>query len=147
MELYHVAAFRNAAANALRFTFKYVQIRRRDTLIFLNHHVARAEKAQALAERDMHVQRNGCFRAFCLLESAFQVGWAEPVVPNGRRRVTGVARAGTIVFCEKLFADAKFVAHLLKRWIGERHRKWPHRDCAAGRISPSNACWPVSTKS
>src|SRR6266566_1672446 len=123
MELYHVAAFRNAAANALRFTFKYVQIRRRDTLIFLNHHVARAEKAQALAERDMHVQRNGC------------------------RRVTGVARAGTIVFCEKLFADAKFVAHLLKRWIGERHRKWPHRDCAAGRISPSNACWPVSTKS
>src|SRR2546429_9539652 len=88
-----------------------------------------------------------CFRAFCLLESAFQVGWAEPVVPNGRRRVTGVARAGTIVFCEKLFADAKFVAHLLKRWIGERHRKWPHRDCAAGRISPSNACWPVSTKS
>src|SRR5947199_8258009 len=106
MEWHHLAAFRNAAANGLRFTFKYVQIRRRDTLIFLNHHVARAEKAQALAERDMHVQRNGCFRAFCLLESAFQVGWAEPVVPNGRRRVTGLARARTTGFWEKPVADA-----------------------------------------
>ena len=55
MELHNGAIFRNATADALRFTLEHIQIRRRDTFVFLNHHVAGAEQAKALAEGDMHV--------------------------------------------------------------------------------------------
>src|SRR5689334_9863332 len=137
----------NAAADAFRLTLQYIQIRRRDTLVFLNHYVASAKQAQAFAERDMHVQRNGRLRAFCFTKNFFQITRAKRVVPNGRGRVTRVARAGTIIFRQKFFAHAQLAPHLLERWIGKRHRCGLYLDCAAGRTSWARTCWPVSTKS
>src|SRR5205823_13277812 len=121
VELHHGAILGNAAAHALRFALQHVQIRRRDSLIFLDHHVARAKQAETLAERDVHVQRNGRLRAFCFSKNSFQIPGTEAVLPAGRGRITSVARTGPIVFREKFFAHAQFAPHLLERWIGERH--------------------------
>ena len=121
MELHYRALFGNAAADAFGLALQHVEIRRGDVFVLLDHHIAGAKQAEALAERDMHVQGNGCFRVFCLSENFFEVRRAERVVPNGRGRIAGVARAGTIVFRKEFFAEAKLVAHLLEGWIGKGH--------------------------
>src|SRR5258707_6872534 len=115
MELHYGAIFRNAGADAFRLVLQHIEIRWRDTLVFLNHHVAGAEQAEAFAEGNMHVQRNGRLRVFRLGEDIFQVGRAKAVAPNGRGGVAGVAWTGAIVFCEKFFSDAELIAHLLNR--------------------------------
>ena len=139
VKLHHGSVFRNAAADALGFALQYIEIRRRDALVFLNHYVTSAKQAQALTEGNMHVKRNRCFRAFGLFENVFQIRGAERVVPNGRRGIARVSRSGAIVLCKKLFADAKLVAHLLKCGIGERHRDGLLTGSAPQGASPAAA--------
>src|SRR5579859_613533 len=55
----------------------------------------------------------------------FEVGGAKGIVPDRRGGIAGVARAGTVVAREKLFADAKLFAHALQAWIRDRHDKSP----------------------
>src|SRR5579862_4994021 len=46
-------------ADMLDFPLENLNIRRRDAVILGDHHIARAEQAQAVAEGKMHVERNG----------------------------------------------------------------------------------------
>lgn len=127
MELHDGAVIGNAVAYVLDFALKDFQVRRRDALVFLDDDVAGAEEAEALAEGNVHVEGDGGFGAVGFFVNFFKVGWAEGVVPDGRGGVAGVTRAGTVVACEKLFADAKLFAHALQSWICERHDgvPWP----------------------
>lgn len=49
----------DAAADVLDLSLQYVQVGRRDALVFLDDDVAGAEEAEAFAKRDVHVERDG----------------------------------------------------------------------------------------
>src|SRR5690349_588186 len=111
----------NAASDASNFFLQGIEVGRRDFVILLNDDVAGAEEAEAFAEGNMHVKRNGRGAAIGVLVDFFEVGRAEGIVPDGSSRVAGVARAGTIIASEEIFADTKLFAHLLKTGSGKRH--------------------------
>ena len=73
MKLHHFTFTRNSATHALHFVLQHAEIRRRDSLIFLNDHVACAKQTQAFAEGKMHVQRNRRLRRVCLFMHFFQI--------------------------------------------------------------------------
>jgi len=112
-----------AAADALHFLLENVEIRRGDAFIFLNDDVAGAEKAEAFAERDVHVERNWSAGMLGLLMDAFEIGWAKGVVPDRGGGITGITRAGAIVLSEEIFADMKLAAHLVEAGMCECHAK------------------------
>ena len=121
MKLHDGARPRDAEADAVNFLFQDVEIRRRDFLVFLDDDVTRAEKAQAFAKRNVHVKRNRCTSGVSILMNFLQVIYAEGIVPDGRSRVTRVARPRAIIASKKLFVDAKLFAHLPKAWISDAH--------------------------
>src|SRR5690348_6169583 len=121
VELDNGTRARHAASNASNFFFQGVKVGRRGFMILLDDDVAGAEEAQAFAEGNVHVERNGRAGAIGLLVEFFEVRRAEGIVPDGSGGVTGVARAGTVVASEELFADAKLFAHLLKTGSRKRH--------------------------
>ncbi len=125
MELHDGAIAGDAAADASHFAFQDFQVRRSDALVFLDDDVAGAEKAQAFAERNVHVERDGRFSALGFFVDFFEVGGAEGIVPDRRGGIAGVARAGTVVAGEKFLADAKLFAHALQAWIRDGHDKSP----------------------
>jgi hypothetical protein len=96
----------------LDLSLQYVQVRGRDALVFLDDDIAGAEQAEALAKRDMHVQRDGGFGTLRFFVNFFEVRGAKGIIPDRRGRVAGVTRTGTVVAREKFFADAKFFAHV-----------------------------------
>jgi hypothetical protein len=57
VKLDHRPLARHAARHVVDFPLERREVGNRDLLIFLNGNVARAEKAQALAEGKMHVER------------------------------------------------------------------------------------------
>lgn len=124
VELRDGAIFGDGLADAVDFALQDFEIRRSDTLIFLDDDVAGAEKAEAFAKGKVHVERDGrfCSLGFCV--NFFEVVRAEGIVPDGSGRIAGVARARTIVTSEKVFADAKLFAHVLQSWICESHAKY-----------------------
>src|SRR5258706_11037149 len=85
MELDYGAILRDASADALHFLFEDVKIRRGDTFVFLNDDVARAKKTEALAEGDVHVERDGCTGEFGFRVDLFEIGRAEDIVPDRGR--------------------------------------------------------------
>src|SRR6267142_4689381 len=121
MELDHRAIFRNAAADAPHLLLQHVEIGRCDALVFLNDDVAGAKEAEAFAEGNMHVERNGSFATFGFFVYALEIGRAEGIVPDRSRGIARIARSGTIVFCEKFFADMELTAHVLEAWMCECH--------------------------
>ena len=117
VELDYRAIFGNAAADAGDFPLQDFEVGGRDALVFLDDDVAGAEKAEALAEWNVHVERDRGFGAVGFFVDFFEVGWAEGVVPDGGCGIAGVAGAGAVVARKEFFADAKLVAHALKTWI------------------------------
>src|SRR5580704_2753519 len=150
VELDYGAIFGDAAADAGDFALQDFEVGGRDALVFLDDDVAGAEEAEALAEGDVHVERDGGFGCLGLLMDFFQVGRAEGVVPDGGGGVTGGAGAGAVVAGEEFFADAKFFAHVLEGWICEPHKGVPWAKGGASP-TPTASCrsdfWPVSMKS
>ena len=152
MELRDRAIAGDAASDAIDFFFEGGEIRRGDALIFLDDDVARAEEAEAFAEGKMHVERNGRGFAVGVFDGGFVFLGAEGVNPDGRGGVAGVARAGTIVAIDELFADGEFLLHLAEGGIHDWHDELPPvaLRCVlgtAGLASWSAACWPVRMKS
>jgi hypothetical protein len=125
VKLHDGAITGNAATDVLDLSLQYVQVRGRDTLVFLDDDIARAEEAETLAKRDVHVERHGRFGALGFFVNFFQVSGAEGIIPDGRGGVAGVPGTGTVVACEKFFADAKLVAHVFEAWMCERHDTRP----------------------
>ena len=121
VELHDGTSLGDAAADALHLLLQDVKIGRRDAFVFLNDDVAGAKEAQALAERDVHIERDGRPDTLGFFVHTFEIGGPESVVPNGRGGIAGVARAGTIVLCEEIFADMKLAAHLIEAGMGETH--------------------------
>ncbi len=66
VKLNHGPFARHASAHAPHFLLEHAEIRRSNALILLNDDVARAEQAEALAERNVHVKRNRRARPFGL---------------------------------------------------------------------------------
>src|SRR5262249_24113331 len=58
MKLHYLPIPRNAAAYALQLPLQNLEIRWRNILVLLNDDVASAKQAQALAEGNVHVDRN-----------------------------------------------------------------------------------------
>src|SRR5216684_2555256 len=121
VELDYGAIPGDAAADAFHFLFQDVKIRRSDTFVFLNNDVAGAEEAEAFAEGNMHVERNGSFGALGFIVHAFEISGAECIVPDRSRGIAGVTRPGAIVFCKKVLADTELAAHLLQAWMCDCH--------------------------
>lgn len=145
MELGDRALASNGAADAPGFALQDIEIGRGDALVFLDDDVAGAEEAEALAKGNVHVKRDGRFGAIGLLVDLFEIIWTEGIVPDGRGRVARVARTGAVVASEKLFADAKLIAHVFERWVQESQERvlWVTEVCDDARCD----CWPVSMKS
>jgi hypothetical protein len=57
----------------------------------------------------MHVERDGRLRGLGLGVDAFEVIGAEVFLPNGRGRIAGVARTGTVVTIQELLGDVKLL--------------------------------------
>src|SRR5437762_3787662 len=83
MELDHRAILRDAAADAFHLPLQHLKIGWRDTLVLLDDDVARAKEAEAFAEGNVHVQRNGVLArsaSWCTLsrsagpKASFQTG-------------------------------------------------------------------------
>src|SRR6266404_4505234 len=129
VELDDRAIFRNATADALHFLLEHAEIGWGDTFVFLDDDVAGAEKAEAFAEGNMHVEGDGGAGGFGFGVNFFEIGGAKGVVPNGGRGIAGVTRAGTIVLGEKFLANMKLAAHLVQTWVCECHAEGllPHR--------------------
>ena len=121
MELNDRAIPGDAAADALHFLLQDVEIGRSDTFVFLDDYVAGAEEAKALAEGDMHVERDGRAGKLGFFVDSFEIGGAEGVVPDRGRRVASVTRSGAIVFGEEVLSDMKLAAHLVETWMSECH--------------------------
>src|SRR5882762_9646738 len=121
MELDHGAILGDAAADALHFLLQHVEIGWCNAFVFLNDDVAGAKEAEAFAEGNMHVERNGSFGTLGFFVYALEIGRAEGIVPDRSRRIARIARPRTIVFCEKFFADMKLALHLLEAWMCEGH--------------------------
>src|SRR5713226_9572819 len=121
VKLNHGPFARHAAADALHFFLQHIEVGRRDALIFLDDHVARAEKAQALAKRNVHVERNRRARLFGLGMHFFQIVWTKGLVPHWRGWIARIARARAVVAHKKFLTDMQFVAHLLQAWVSECH--------------------------
>src|SRR5437588_2872496 len=124
MELDDGAILRDAAADAFHLPLQHLKIRRCHTLVFLNDHIARAKKAQAFTEGNMHVERNRCPGTLSLFMHLFEIGWTESVVPDRRGGVACVAWPRTIVLGQKFLADVELTAHLFEAWMCECHA-WP----------------------
>src|SRR5882724_9830240 len=122
MELHDGTVFRNTAADALRLALEDAKIGRRNRFVLLDDDVARAKKAEAFAERDVHVERDRRFRAFRFFVHSYEVVRAESVIPNGRGGIARIAGAGAIVFGEEFLSDAELFAHFLQAWMSESHR-------------------------
>ena len=73
-------------------------------------HVAGAEQAEALAEGKMHVERDGRLRGVGLGVHAFEVVGTEIILPDRRRRIAGVTRAGAVVTVQKFLGDQEALA-------------------------------------
>ena len=110
VKLRHAALTRNVFGDVLDFFLERCQIGRRDAVILGDDHVAGAEQAQALAEGQVHVERDGRLGGVGLGEELIEVVRSDVVLPDGRGRVAGVARPGTVVAGEELLGDAKPVA-------------------------------------
>ena len=121
MKLRHLAFARNAMADVVGLFFQNVQIRRRNSLVLLDDHIARTEKAQALAEGKMHVQRNRAALFLRRGQRLFVFLWPKGVGPHRRRGIAGVARSRLVVAIHKLFAHGEFIAHLPQAWIHQCH--------------------------
>ena len=100
-----------------------VEVRRRDGLVFFDDDVAGAEEAEAFAEGNVHVERDGSSGALGLGVHFLEIVRAESIVPDGRSGITGVARTGAIVLGEEFLANVKLFAHLLEAWRREGHRE------------------------
>jgi hypothetical protein len=87
----------------------------------LNDDVARAKEAEAFAEGDVHVERYRCPGTLGFFVDPFEVGGTESVVPDRGRRIAGIARAGTVVFCEEILTDMELAAHLIEAGMCECH--------------------------
>ena len=94
----------------LDFALENLDVRRRDAVIFGDHHVARAEQAQALAEGKMHVERNRRARGIGRRVELLEIVRAEIILPHRRRGIAGVTRPRPIVFLQKLFGDLEAFA-------------------------------------
>ena len=95
----------NEFADVLDFPFECFDVRRRNAMILGDHHVARAEQAQAFAEGKMHVERNRRARRIRARVELFQIVRAEIILPDRRGGIAGVARPRAIVFFQKRFGD------------------------------------------
>src|SRR5258707_123720 len=71
VELDNGTILRDATANALHFLLQDVKIRRGDAFVLLNDDVACAKETEAFAERNMHVERNGCAGTLSFFMHAF----------------------------------------------------------------------------
>src|SRR5580658_1949843 len=112
VELNHGPPLRNLSADVIDFALQRIEVRNRDVLVLLNRDVARAEQAQALAEGYVHVERNGRAALVSGRERLFEIVRTEIILPNGRRGVTRVARAGPVVLFEERVRDLIY-AHFL----------------------------------
>src|SRR2546429_4832001 len=121
VELHDGASLGDAAADALRLLLQDFKIGRRDAFVFLNDDVAGAKEAQALAERDVHIERDGRPDTLGFFVHTFEIGGPQSVGPNRRRGRAGVARARTIVLCEGIFPDMKLAPHLSEAGKGGTH--------------------------
>src|SRR6266852_3652858 len=117
MELHDGTVLRNAAADALRLALEDAKIRRRDRFVLLDDDVARAKKAEAFAERNMHVKRDRRFRAFRFFVHFYKIVRAERFIPNRRGGIARITGAGAIVFGEEFLSDAELLAHLVQAWM------------------------------
>src|SRR5260370_33407984 len=98
VELDYGAILGDAAADAFHFLFQDVKIRRGDTFVFLDDDVAGAKKTEALAEGDVHVERDGCTGEFGFRVDLFEIGRAEELIPAGSPARTGIRRPRAVVF-------------------------------------------------
>src|SRR5712692_1408824 len=148
VKLQHWPFFRNAAAHPLHFALQHVEIRRRHALVFLDDYVASAKQAQALAKRNVHVQRNGAARPFRLRVHLLQIIRAKRIVPHRRGRIARIPRPRPVVARQKFFAHAKLFRHMRQGWIRDTHCQLLNAT-APQRAFPLTkfACCPVSTKS
>ena len=105
VELNYRAFARNHSRDVVDFLLERGEIGNRDALILLNRDVARAKKAEAFAEGKMHVERERRASQIGGGVTLFEIVRAEIVLPDRSRGIAGVARAGAIVFGEKLFGD------------------------------------------
>ena len=105
MKLHHRAIACDEPANVFDFAFQKIEIRRSHRVIFFDHHVACAEKAQAFTEWQMHVERKRRPRLIGAAKSFFEIVWPEIVLPHRSGWVAGVARTGAIVFLQKILGD------------------------------------------
>jgi hypothetical protein len=112
MELNDWAIFGHIAAYVFDFAFQDVEIGRGDGFVFLDDYVASAKEAEAFAEGNVHVKRDGGFGGVGFGVNFFEIVRAEGVVPDRGGGITCVARARTVVAGEEGFAYAKLFARL-----------------------------------
>ncbi len=110
MELHDFARARDEAPGVLDLMLEGSQVSRHLVMVLGDDHVARAKQAEALAKREVHVQGDRRARLFRLFVGALQIVGAEILFPNRRRGIAGVARAGAIVFREKLLRNLESLA-------------------------------------
>src|ERR1700728_1766776 len=106
MELNHRAFFRDQGGNMFDFLLERREIGDGDALVLLDRDVACAEKAEALAERKMHVKRQRGCEPVCAHVGFLEIGGAKIVLPYRRRGIARVARTGPIVFFEQFFRNS-----------------------------------------
>ena len=121
MELRYGTIAANTTRDTIDFLFESGEIGRSDALIFLNDDVARAEEAEAFAERKMHVERDGRAFGVGVFDGGFKIAGAERVNPDRSGGIAGVARAGAIVAIDEVFADGEFLLHLVEGGVGGGH--------------------------
>src|SRR5579864_2889954 len=146
----------DSLAEVLDFALQSSEIRRRDTVVFGDDHIAGAKKAQAFAKREVHVKRDRSARGFSLFVSTVEVVEAEIVAPDGRGRITGVARSRPVIEREKFWGNAKLFAFELEIQIGMlrvAHTKDTGFEpsamalaCCSMERSSSDADWPARIK-
>src|SRR5580700_9217615 len=83
------------------FALQGFEVGDRDALVFLNRNITSAEKAEALAEGNVHVERNrrgSFFRPSAVLLKILR---PEIILPHRRRRITRIPRPRPVIFLQR----------------------------------------------
>ncbi len=92
---------RNFCCDVINLALQSIEVGNGDFLVFLNGNGAGAEQAEVFAKRNVHVERKRSGQLFGAGIIFFQIVGAEVLFPYGRGWITGVARAGAIIFFQE----------------------------------------------
>src|ERR1700722_19838781 len=101
VELDYGTVARNFCSDVIDFALESIEVGHGDFLVFLYGNGAGAKQAKVFAKRNVHVERERSRELFGARVIFFQVVGAEVLFPDWRGWITGVARAGAIIFFEE----------------------------------------------